>query len=79
VKLEGSTKTITEIVTDILIETPSPPRRFLGELFMVSYDSPLEIMKPIPSVLLGNTRMPTVPDVVQQKALPQHLVVAQPL
>lgn len=36
---EGSTKTITETITDILVETPSLPRRFLRELFMVSYDS----------------------------------------
>jgi hypothetical protein len=64
-ELEGSTKTVTETVTNILGETPSPPRHFLGELFMVSYDSPLEIMKPIPSALLGNTRTPTMPDVVQ--------------
>lgn len=40
VESEGSTKTITVIVTNILAETPSPPRCLLGELFLVSYDSP---------------------------------------
>ena len=32
----GSTKT----VTDIPVETPSPLGHFLGELFLVNYDSP---------------------------------------
>lgn len=40
VESEGFTKTVTKTITDILTETPSPPRRFPGELFMISYDSP---------------------------------------
>jgi hypothetical protein len=56
---EGSTKTITETITGILAEAPLPPRCFPGELFMISYDSPLGIGKPIPSTPSEKEGTPT--------------------
>lgn len=36
---KGSTETITETITDLIATTPSQPRFFPEELFMISSDS----------------------------------------